>query len=229
MNARRTVDSFAALLATPLRGGVNAVCWPRAHVGDFDGLARALVGASDEGVIDVDVDALADLDLDDAARAAAAVVAADLAALRDAGKDPVLNVIRQYPRDARGLAIVVDVCSFHVDRADVEVDTFLCTYAGACSEGLDNACARRRLDDATVRSALRRDSGAADDDEFAAWVIDGSFDLHFDVVDGAGVFSFGVCALWKIACAWPGAPVPPCIHRAPATTTTDPPRLLLLC
>jgi hypothetical protein len=41
-------------------------------------------------------------------------------------------------------------------------------------------------------------------------------------------YSFGVGHLWRIACEYPNAPVPPCIHRAPAHSPNDPPRLLLI-
>jgi hypothetical protein len=42
------------------------------------------------------------------------------------------------------------------------------------------------------------------------------------------IYSFGVAHFWRIACDYPDAPVPPCIHRAPSTLPSDPPRLLLI-
>jgi hypothetical protein len=152
----------------------------------------------------------------------------DLAWLTAHGREPTLNCIRAYARDTRGLPIATDVMSFHVDRADVEVDTFLCTYAGAPSELVDNDDATRLIDDDTIRSALRIAAGIDDDETFARFVRDGSFDLHYRPKPAAQIFSCGRFALWKLAVAWPEAQGAPCIHRAPTTTTTDPPRLLLI-
>ena len=111
----------------------------------------------------------------------------------------------------------------------MEVDTWLCTYAGKCSEGLDNDDARRRIDAPEVRAALLRDYGGADDDGFAEYLREGSFDLQYGPVDAAVPFELGVGNLWRIAVAWPGCPVPPCLHRAPDTAPGDAPRLLLIC
>lgn len=222
MSRRVVVDSFDALAAATFDDGVNACCYARDLVGDFDGVARAVAAGADAGVVVVDEAALAGLaDLaggDPAVAAAVAVIVDDLRRLTALGRDPVLNCITAYARDERGLAIATDVLSFHADRAPIEADTWMCTYAGAPSEGLDNACARRLVDDPAVRAALD-ESG----------VVDEAFDLHYGVVDDAGVFSFGRGNLWRIAIAWPAARVPPCIHRAPAQRPGDPPRLLLLC
>ncbi len=229
MNPRQSrrvdVDNFDDLLRRPLRDGVNAVCWRRALDGDFDTVVRAIAADNtDEDIVIVDEDALAALvdvgAVDDNGRAAVDVIVSDLRRLTALGREPVLNLIRRYARDTRGLPIRTDVHSFHADRAPIEVETWMCTYAGAPSEGLDNDAARRLIDDADVRAAV-----SAVDDE--------AFDLHYGVVDHAGVFSFGTGNLWRIAVDWPGASVPPCIHRAPGgdvDTNADPaPRLLLLC
>jgi hypothetical protein len=45
---------------------------------------------------------------------------------------------------------------------------------------------------------------------------------------GARPYSFGTGNMWRIAIAWPGCPVPPCIHRAPESVAGAPPRLLLI-
>ncbi|MBM4281128.1 MAG: hypothetical protein FJ137_10335 [Deltaproteobacteria bacterium] len=235
----RAVATFDALVATPLRGGVNALYWPRTLDGDFGALARAL--APTAGLAIVDVDALAALPLGPGARAAAAAIVDDVARLHALGLDPVVNCIVDYPRDDRGLPIATDVLSLHVDRAPVAVDTWLCTYHGKPTEALDNDHARRRTDDPAVVAALRAvwrqergahgraDRDVEDDDGFAAFVRKGSFDLHYEPVDGAAPCAFGVGELWRLATQWPGALVPPCIHRAPRTGPGDEPRLLLLC
>jgi hypothetical protein len=238
MTSRRAfVDSFNALLTRRFVDGKNALCWPRALPGDFSEVARLL--APSEGVVVVTAEDLAALTLSAAGRIAADVMCTDLQRLEALGKEPLLNCIAGYPRDDSGAAVVTDVMSFHVDRAPVEVDTFLCTYFGAPSEGLDNDDAVLRVLEPEVRAALLaewRNSGddRGDDrgrlreeaDAFDSFLAEHSYDLHYRAVDSAQPWSFGVGALWKIAVQWPGARVPPCIHRAPDSTA---PRLLLIC
>lgn len=233
MTSRRVqVDDFHTLLTRRFVDGVNAVCWPRTLPGDFAELARML--APSEGLVVVTIDELVALPLSAAGRLAADVVCADLQLLQQLGKDPVFNAIAGYPRDTRGAAIATDVMSLHVDRAPVEVDTFLCTYFGAPSEGIDNDDAQLKMLEPEVRAALRQqwqtwhddDDNDAEDRSFDAFVSEHSYDLHYRARDGAAPWSFGVGALWKIAVQWPGCRVPPCIHRAPDSTA---PRLLLLC
>lgn len=208
---RHVVSDFDALLA-PFARGVNAVCFERQLAGDFERLARSLAPRAEEngGLLEVDEALLRGAD-----ERVVAVLRDDLARLTALGRQPQLNVITRYPRDERGLPISVDVHSFHVDRAPVEADTFLCTYAGACSEGLDNDDAERLLDVPELAAALA--PHATEDD---------CFDLHYRVKPGATPYSFGVGNLWRLACQWPGAPMPPCIHRAPAFDGR--PRLLLI-
>lgn len=214
------VGDFVSLLQRRFTGGVNALCLQRELAGDFDEVARAVLaqmGADDE-LVTLDEDSLRGLSLSPAGRLAAEAMAADLARLTDAGLDPTLNCIRAYARDMRGFPIATDVMSFHVDRSPVEVHTFLCTYAGGPSELLDNDEAVRRIDEPGVREVMRQHF-----DE--AGIVEGSFDLHFRPRDGAQVYSCGLFSIWKLAVDWPGALVPPCIHRAPST---DAPRLLLI-
>lgn len=208
---RHIVSDFDALLA-PFARGVNAVCFERELAGDFERLARRLAPQAEEngGLLEVDEALLRGAD-----ERVVAVLRDDLARLTALGRQPQLNVITRYPRDERGLPISVDVHSFHVDRAPVEADTFLCTYAGACSEGLDNDDAQRLLDVPELAAALA--PHATEDD---------CFDLHYRAKPGATPFSFGVGNLWRLACQWPGAPMLPCIHRAPAVDGRA--RLLLI-
>jgi hypothetical protein len=216
--ARRiVVDGFAELARRPFAEGVNAFCWRRTLAGDFLGVARALApDVGSEGVMNVDVDTLMDLrsQFPDAIDA----MLQDVRALAELGRDPVLNCITRYPRDERDVPIQTHVMSFHADRAPIEVDTWLCTYCGKPSEGLDNDEARRLIDDPTIRAAIVQ-SGVEDE----------SFELHYGALDGAQPFSFGAGNLWRIAVQWPGCPVPPCLHRAPEFVSGDEPRLLLIC
>jgi len=226
-NRRALVQSFADLVGRPLSDGINALCWERVLEGDFGEIARLL--APLEGVVNVDADMLRALSLSDAGRIAANIMIEDMQRLDGLGFDPVLNCITSYSRDERGLAIATDVMSFHADRSPTEVDTWLCTYWGKGSEGLDNDVAQRLIDTPANRDALLRSYGGPDDDGFREFIRDGSFDLHYAATHDAPAFSFGVGHLWRIAVEWPGCPVPPCLHRAPATVAGDEPRLLLIC
>ncbi|MFO0596979.1 MAG: hypothetical protein U0228_16810 [Myxococcaceae bacterium] len=205
------VHSLDALLA-PFTREVNARCFSRTLTGDFEAVARQL---ATDGVLEVDAELLQSAPGLDAA--AVRVLLDDLAWLTSLGREPQLNVITHYPKDTRGLPITVDVHSFHVDSAPVEADTFLCTYAGACSEGLENEAALRLIDEPTVQAALRAQGLEAEAHHF---------DLHFAAAPGAQPFSFGVGSLWRLAVDWPGSPSLPCIHRAPAWDGR--PRLLLI-
>ena len=221
------VQSFADLVSHTLSDDINALCWPRALEGDFGEVARLL--APPDGSVVVEAGMLRALPLSRAGRVAADVMLDDICRLDALGRDPVLNCIASYPRDERGLPIATHVMSFHADRAPIEVDTWLCTYWGKSSEGLDNDNARRLIDSPAIRGALLHEYGGDDDEGFAAFVREGAFDLHYGVVGDARPFELGVGNLWRIAVAWPGCPVPPCLHRAPETAPGDEPRLLLIC
>jgi hypothetical protein len=123
--------------------------------------------------------------------------------------------------------VPTDVTSFHVDSAPVEVDTWLCTYHGACSEGLRNEDALLKVEIPEIRAALLKEYGGADDAGFAELLHEHSYDSHYAPKPGASPYPFGTFALWRIATRWPGSPVPPCIHRAPENNPGAP-RLLLI-
>ena len=53
------------------------------------------------------------------------------------------------------------------------------------------------------------------DEAFQEWLEDHYHDLHYRMLPTAVPYAFGSANLWRIATAWPGSPVPPCIHRAP--------------
>lgn len=221
------VDSFAALARYRFAGETNAACLRRELGGDFRELARGL--APRDGVAAIDPDALRDGAWSDAGQRAASAILEDLRLLDELGREPVLNCIARYERDARGLPIATDVFSFHADRAPVECDTWLCTYWGKSSEALANDDARRLIDDPEIHARLRGHYASLDDDAFRDLVRDESFDLHYRAVAGARPYAFGVGQLWRIAVDWPGSPVRPCLHRAPPTELGDEPRLLLIC
>lgn len=217
----RRVATFHELATTPFADGVNALCWERTLAGDFAEVV-ALLGAG-EGVEVVDERRLRGLRASPAGLAAIDVLLEDQRKLRELGLEPELNIVREYERDEG--PVPTDVFSFHVDRATEESDTWLCTYFGAPSEGLRNEEAVRRVDVPAIRAELLKIHGGADDDGFREFLKERSYDLHYEAVAGARPYSFGVGHLWRVAVEYPGAPVPPCIHRAPATPG---PRLLLI-
>jgi hypothetical protein len=208
----RLVGSFQELLTTPFAGDVNALCWPRVLEGNFAEVA----------------DQLRSLPLSEAGRLAVETMVQDLNLLLEQDLDPELNSIRAYPREEAPGPVATDVMSFHVDSATDEADTWLCTYQGACSEGLENEQAVPRADVPETRARLLELYGGMDDEGFQDYLAENCYDLHYAPLPGARPYSFGVGHLWRIATDWPGSPVLPCIHRAPETRPGDPVRLLLI-
>lgn len=221
----RSVTRFQELLTTPLANGINALCWERSLAGDFGEVVR-LLGAG-EGIVRLDEARLRDLPLSAAGRAAADAMVADLRLLRDHGLAPELNCITAYPRDEEPGPVATDVFSFHADSAPIEAATWLCTYHGAPSEGLRNDEARKKVNVPEIRAELLKLFGGGEGGEFEEFLRDHCFDLHYAPAPAARPWSFGTGHLWRIACDWPGSPVPPCVHRAPATVAGEP-RLLLI-
>jgi hypothetical protein len=219
----KQVANFQSLLSTRFADGVNALCWERALPGDYAEVVAKL-GPGD-GIVALDEERLRGLELSGKGQEAVEQMLGDLRLLRDAGRDPVLNIIYGYPRDEDGGPVPTDVMSWHVDSAPVEADTWLCTYHGAPSEALDPEDAILKVSDPTIRAQLLDLYGSKEDDSFTEWLSENHYNLHYSARPGARPRSFGVHNLWRITCAWPGSPVPPCVHRAPVTDT---PRLLLI-
>jgi hypothetical protein len=222
----RCVKSFEALLAARFDDGINAFCWERSLPGDFAEAVENL-GAG-EGILALDEAHLARLPVDAAGRAAIEILLEDQRLLRAHDREPVLNCIYGYPRDDQPGPVRTDVFSFHVDRAPVEADTWLCTYHGAPSEGLQHGEAQRRVDIPATRAELLALFGGDDGHDFREWLSEHCYDLHYAALPGARPFSFGVGNLWRIAVQWPGSLVPPCVHRAPDPLPGESPRLLLI-
>lgn len=222
----RQAGSFAELAAARFTDGVNALCWPRVLTGDFAEVVARL-GAG-EGIDVVDEVRLKELAVSAGGEAAVATILADLKRLRELARDPVLNCIHGYARDEEPGPVVTDVFSWHADSAPVEADTWLCTYHGSPSEGLGNEEVVRRVDVPGTRAELLKLYGGADDEGFRDFLHEHCYDLHYAPVPGARPYSFGLFNLWRIAVDWPGSPVPPCVHRAPATIIGQP-RLMVIC
>ena len=220
------VDNFAELLATPLKDGVNALCWPRVLNGDYAAVAKGLAGG--EAIDTLDEARLLALDLSPDGRIAVQQLISDLKLLRDQALEPALNCINGYPRDEADSLIATDVFSFHADSAPFAADTWLCTYFGPPSEGLSPCDAVRRVDQADTRAALLKQYNGTDGEQFREFLEENCYDLHYLAKTGAQPYSFGLGNLWRIATDYPGNLVPPCVHRAPSTRPGDPPRLLLI-
>ena len=222
----RTVKSIDELVSTPFGGGVNAFCWQRSLPGDFSEIVKLL--DADAGITTLDDARLLSLPLSDAGRIARDILLQDQALLLAHELAPALECIRGYLHDEGSGPVPTHVQSFHVDSATVEADTYLCTYCGPSSEGLRNDEAQRRVDIPETRAKLLEIFGGPDDDDFLEYLKENHYDLHFAPLPHARPFSLGVGNLWRLACEYPGSPVSPCIHRAPATLPGQPPRLLLI-
>jgi hypothetical protein len=224
----KVVHSFDELVATRFVNGVNALCWPRTLEGDFDGVVQRLGTEKGEGIVALEEERLRSLDLSAAGRMAVEQMLTDLLRLQHLDREPVLNCIYGYPRDEESGPVATDVFSFHADSAPVEADTWLCTYHGPPSEGLRNEEAIKRVDIPETRAELLKVFGGEDDGDFAEWLSEHCYNLHYALPPNARPFSFGHGNLWRIAVDWPGSAVPPCVHRAPEHSASELPRLLLI-
>lgn len=222
----KVVQSFDELVNTRFGDGVNALCWARTLAGDFNEVVGQLTASED--IASLDDESLRALRLSPAGRAAVDTLIEDQQRLRALGLSPVLDCIQRYPRDEDDAIVPTDVYSFHADSAPVETDTFLCSYTESASEGLRNEEAQRCIDRPETRAALLRSFGGEDGAAFREFLHEHCYDLHYDALPGAQPFGFGLGHFWRIAVEYPGSPVPPCVHRAPATVRGRPPRLLLI-
>ena len=222
----RYVGSFEELISARFSGEVNALCWPRQLPGDFGEIVRKLQAGP--GITTIDEARLRELPLTPEGQMAREILLQDQALLLGRDLLPVLDCINGYVNHDDEGPMSTHVQSFHADSATDEADTYLCTYHGASSEGLGNRDARRRVDIPEIRAELLDLYGGEDDDGFLEFLNENFFDLHYAPLPHARPWSFGVGHLWRIACEYPGSPVPPCIHRAPDTVPGVPPRLLLI-
>jgi len=221
----RRVRDFEALLRTPFDGRVNALCWERTLPGDYAEVIAKL--GPGEGIVALEDERLRALDLTPAGRLAADAMLADQELLRRHDLAPSLNCVYDCVRAPDAGTVPTDVTSFHVDSAPVEVDTWLCTYHGACSEGLRDEDALLKVSMPEIRAQLLKEYGGKDDAGFAEYLHEHSYDSHYAPKPGASPYPFGTFNLWRIATRWPGNPVLPCVHRAPQNHPGSP-RLLLI-
>jgi hypothetical protein len=237
----KVVRSFEDLVSARFEDGVNAISWPRELSGDYREVVERLgLGVGITTIEEGRLEALlsGEGSLSEAGRVAVEVMREDLRRLRELGLEPVLDGVNGYaPRGAEGgdeemdageAVVRTDVCSWHVDSATCEADTWLCTYFGRSSEGLRSEEAIRRVDVPETRAELLRCYGGEDDEGFLEYLNDHYYDLHYVPVEGARGWSFGAGNLWRVATAYPGCAVPACIHRAPDPVAGELPRLLLI-
>ena len=228
-NRIKVVNSFDELVGTPMGPEVNAICWERALEGDFNELAE--VFKSKNEITSLDDELLSDLKsrLSSAGQRAVDTALNDYRLLLEHGLAPSLECVPRYQRDDTPGPIATDVYSFHVDRATVPTDTYLCCYNGPASEGLRNDQAVRRIDVPETHAELvKLFEQEGEGEDFETYLRENCYDLHYKALNDAAIFSFGIGNLWRIAVEYPGCPAPPCVHRAPVELPGQPPRLLLI-
>ena len=216
---------FKSLVCTPFHGTINALCWPRELTGDFGEIVNKV--ALNENIEVLDEADLRELQLSVQGNLARDILINDLKLLKAHGASPVLNVIRCYDRDDAYPFFPTDVYSFHVDRAVVPTDTFLCTYYGEPSEILPNSQAIQKVLVPEIRDGLKKLYGG-EPGGFESFLSEYFFDLHYLATPAARLVNLGLGNLWKLAVDHPVSPVLPCVHRAPKEKNGQS-RLLLIC
>lgn len=219
------VSTFSHLLDTAFKGDMNAVCWQRDLLGDFEEIVSKL--ELKEDLTEVSVEDLRALRLSEKGSRARATILSDFQLLSDAGASPSLNLIKSYERDEEFGLISTDVYSFHVDRSPIGTDTFLCTYYGAASEILANDQAEQKVRVPEIRQKLKELHNGSEE-EFESFLTENYFDLHYQAKPGATPINLGVGHLWRLAVDHPGKQCLPCVHRAPIEKDGEY-RLLLIC
>ncbi|WP_316833048.1 DUF1826 domain-containing protein [Pedobacter aquatilis] len=219
------VSSFDELIGTAFNGEVNAIGWERKLDGDFKEIVANL--QFKEAITTVSIDDLQTLALSEEGCKARAIIIDDINLLEAFGAAPVLNLIRNYPRDDDFDVFPTDVYSYHVDRSPISTDTFLCTYHGSVSEIIPNDQAEQKVLIPEFRKELETLSDGSEIG-FEDFVKAHFYDLHYQAKPNASPISLGTGNLWKLAVDHPGQNVLPCIHRAPFENE-DEYRLLLIC
>ncbi len=221
-NHFREVKSFQELVNTSFTGNVNAMAWLRNLDGDFEEIALKIV--PDQAITVITEAKLQALELSPEGQKAREIILNDLKLLTDYGADPVLNLIKNYEED--DFFFPTDVYSFHVDQSPIATDTFLCTYFGESSEILPNDQAIQKILIPELWEKLR-DLYDGPEKDFALFLEENYFDLHYQALPGAIPRSLGPGHLWRLATDNPESQVLPCIHRAPREGGGL--RLLLIC
>ncbi|KXZ69626.1 DUF1826 domain-containing protein [Acinetobacter venetianus] len=219
------VSSFSELIQTSFHGDMNAICWSRQLVGDFQEIVNKL--DLKEDITEISEEDLLELQLSVDGNLAREIILKDIQQLIDFGASPSLNLLKCYERDEELDFISTDVYSYHIDRSPIETDTFLCTYYGAASDILPNSQAQQKVCISEIRNKLKAlyDGPEA---EFENFLEENFFDLHYQPKSDAKPINLGLGHLWRLAVDHPKQRVLPCIHRAPVENEGEY-RLLLIC
>lgn len=219
------VSTFSDLVQTNFKGEMNALCWYRNLGGDFKEIVSQL--SLEENITEVYPEDLIALKLSEKGNIAREIILNDLQLLTDFGASPSLNLLKCYERDDEFDFISTDVYSFHVDRSPIATDTFLCTYHGAASDIIANAQAEQKILIPEIRTKLK-ELHDGPEEEFADFLKENYFDLHYQAHQDAAPLNLGLGHLWRLAVDHPKQEVLPCIHRAPVENEGEY-RLLLIC
>lgn len=208
----KVVPSFQELVNSHFQGTMNALCWSRNLVGDFQEIVAKL--ELKENITEVSVDDLLALQLSEDGSLAREILLSDIQLLTDFGASPTLNLLKCYERDDELDFISTDVYSYHVDRSPIATDTFLCTYHGAASDIVPNDQVEQKILIPEIRSKLQ-ELYDGPESEFDAFLEEYFFDLHYQPKPNATPVNLGVGHLWRLAVDHPTQQVLPCVHRAP--------------
>ena len=225
-NQIHRVTNFHDLVSTSFQGKMNAICWTRQLTGDFSEIVKKIV--LNQNITTLDEEELRELKLSEQGQIAREILLDDLKLLTAHGASPILNVIKYYERDDAFPFFPTDVYSFHVDRAPIPADTFLCTYYGEPSDILPNNQGIQKVLIPEIRAELKKLYGGADDAGFEDFLSEYFFDLHYQAFPEAKPISLGIGHLWRLAIDHPKSKVPPCLHRAPKEKDGKV-RLLMIC
>ncbi|AOA58395.1 DUF1826 domain-containing protein [Acinetobacter larvae] len=222
----RVVNNFSDLVQLHFQGKMNAICWSRTLMGDFQEIVEKLLFKEKEDITEVSIADLRALKLSAQGDLAREIIIQDIQLLTDFGASPVLNLLKQYERDDSLDFITTDVYSYHVDRSPIETDTFLCTYYGPASDILPNDQVEQKILIPEIRQKLKK-LYSGPESEFDAFLEEYFFDLHYQAKANAKAVNLGCGHLWRLAVDHPTQQAEPCVHRAPAEDGVY--RLLLIC
>jgi hypothetical protein len=224
-NQIKVVSTFSELVNFNFQGTVNAMCWHRDLVGDFEEIVTKL--ELKENITEVSIDNLLALQLSENGHSAREIILKDIQLLSNFGASPSLNLLKSYERDDELDFISTDVYSYHIDRSPIETDTFLCTYHGAASDIAPNAQVVQKILIPEIREKLKK-LYDGQDTEFETFLEEYFFDLHYQPKPDIEPINLGLGHLWRLAVDHPTQQVLPCVHRAP-TENDGEYRLLLIC